>query len=104
MKTFFCKLIPPRPSFAQDMSPAEARLMADHAEYWRGWMAQARVVAFVVVADPAGAFGIGIVEVEGEPELHQLTANDPTILSGQGFRFEVHPMPRGAIRPPMGVA
>jgi hypothetical protein len=104
MKTFFCKLIPPRPTFAQDMSPAEARLMAEHAEYRRGWMARGRVVAFGVVADPAGVFGIGILEVDDEREMDQLTGGDPTILRGQGFRFEVHPMPRGAIHPPMGVA
>ena len=27
------------------------------------------------------------------------TDNDPTIRSGQGFRFEVHPMPSGAVWP-----
>jgi hypothetical protein len=85
------------------MSPAERELMAHHAEYWRGWMGRGHVVAFGVVADPAGVYGVGIVEVEDELQVHRLTANDPTILSGQGFRFEVHPMPRGAVHPPLSV-
>ena len=104
MKTFFCRLVPPRPTFGQDMSEAEAKLMADHAAYWRGWMAKGHVIAFGVVADPAGAYGVGIVEVEDEADVRRLTANDPTILHGQGFRFDVHPMPRGAVHPPMSLA
>jgi hypothetical protein len=43
------------------------------------------------------------VEVEDERQVHQFTENDPTILSGQGFRFEVHPMPRGAVHPAVSV-
>jgi YCII-related domain len=86
------------------MSEAEAKLMADHATYWREWMAKGHVVAFGVVADPAGVYGIGIVEVEDEAGVRMLTEYDPTILRGQGFRFDVHLMPRGAVHPPMSAA
>ena|SRR5689334_4933038 len=102
MKTFFCKLVPPRPSFAQDLSEAERKLMQEHAAYWREWMEKGHVVAFGVVADPAGAFGMGIVEVDDDAVVERLTANDPTILSGRGFRFDVFLMPRGAVHPPLG--
>jgi hypothetical protein len=78
--------------------------MADHAAYWRGWMAKGHVVAFGVVADPAGVYGIGIVEVGDEAEVRRLTENDPTILHGEGFRFDVHLMPHGAVHPPMSLA
>jgi hypothetical protein len=97
---FFCKLIPPRTTFAQDMSQAEALLMEKHAAYWHGLMSRGRVVAFGLVADPAAAFGVGIVEVETGDEVRALTANDPTIRSGRGFHFEVHPMPFGVVHPP----
>jgi hypothetical protein len=97
MKAFFCRLIPPRPSFAEDMSEAEAQLMEEHARYWRDWMAKGRVVAFGLVGDPAGPYGIGIVEVEDEAQLRSFTENDPTIRSGRGFRFEVHQMPFGVV-------
>ena len=99
MRTYFCKLLPPRPTFAQDMTPAEGALMQQHAVYWREWMARGRVITFGVVADPAGVFGVGIVEVEDESEVRDLTDNDPTIRAGQGFRFDVHPMPFGAVHP-----
>ncbi len=100
MTTYFCRLIPPRPSFAQDLDAEEARLMGEHAAYWREWMRKGKVVAFGVVADPAGAYGIGIIEVTDEAEARSLTAGDPTIVSGRGFRHELHLMPRGAVHPP----
>ena len=96
--TFFCRLLPPRASFMQDMTPAEAQLMQEHGAYWREWLARGHVVAFGVVGDPAGVFGVGIVEFEGEAEVHAFTGKDPTILAGQGFRFEVFPMPFGVVR------
>jgi uncharacterized protein YciI len=99
MKTFFCKLIAPRATFAQDMSAAEAQIMQEHAAYWRGWMDRGHVVAFGLVADPRGVFGIGIVEVEDEADVRSLKANDPTIKANVGFAFEVHPMPRGVLKP-----
>ena len=104
MKTFFCKLIPPRPTFAQDMSAAEGRVMQEHAAYWRRLMAKGQVVVFGVVGDAAGAFGMGIVEVDADATVQSFTANDPVILSGRGFRYEVHLMPRGAVHPPLGAA
>ena len=34
MKYFFCKLTPPRPTFAADMTDAERQLMHQHVAYW----------------------------------------------------------------------
>jgi uncharacterized protein len=99
MAAFFCKLIPPRATFAQDMSEAEAKIMEEHAGYWHDLMEKRRAVTFGLVADPDGAYGIGVVDVDGDAAARQLTENDPTILSRRGFRFEVYPMPFGAARP-----
>ncbi len=99
MKTFFCKLIPPRPTFPQDMSQAEAKLMQDHAAYWRDWMSKGNVVAFGPVWDPAGAYGIGIVQFADDAAVRSFAGDDPTIRGGAGFRVEIHPMPRGVITP-----
>jgi len=52
-----------------------------------------------LVADPAGAYGIGVVEVAGDAEVRSLTDGDPTIRSGLGFTFEIYPMPFGAVHP-----
>lgn len=100
MNTFFCKLVPPRPTFSQDVTEAEREIMREHAAYWQRCLEAGHVVAFGLVADPAGAFGMGIIEVADEDEARRLTAEDPAILSGRGFRYEIHPMPRGAIHPP----
>ena len=95
---FFCKLLPPRASFAQDMTEAEAQLMQQHAAYWQEWMRKGHIVTFGLVADPAGAYGIGVVDFAGEDEVHAFTSGDPTIQAQRGFRFEVLPMPFGAVR------
>ena len=99
MPAYYCKLLPPRPTFLQDMTPDERAVMGEHAVHWREWMARGKVVTFGVVADPAAVFGVGIVEVDDEAELRRLTEEDPTIRSGRGFRWETHPMPFGAVHP-----
>jgi len=95
---FFCKLLPPRPSFLQDMTEDEGRLMQEHAEYWREWLARGNVIAFGVVGDPSGVYGAGMVEFESLEEVETFTEGDPTIRAQGGFRFEIHPMPFGVVR------
>ena len=34
MKYFICRLNPPRPSFAQNMTEMESKVMGDHIAYW----------------------------------------------------------------------
>ncbi len=103
-KAFYCKLVAPRPSFAQDMSPAEAQAMQDHGVYWRNQMGTGRVVVFGLVADPTAAFGVIILEVPDAEAARRLTANDPAIQAGFGLRYEIHPMPLGATYPSKGAA
>ena len=71
--------------------------MKDHALYWRGLLAQGKVVAFGLVGDPAGAFGIGILQAEDAGEARTLMDADPTVLSRRGFRIDILPMPMGAV-------
>jgi len=99
MLTFFCKLIPPRPTFAMDLSPAEAEVMKRHALYWQDLIARGvvRVFALGLVLDPAGAFGIGVMEREDESAVRALTAEDPAIKAGIGMHYEIHPLPRGVM-------
>ena len=94
MKYFFCKLIPPRPTFVQDMTEAEAAIMRDHVAYWTGLMNQGKALAFGPVADPRGGYGIGIIAVENEVDIDALRLNDPTIKADRGFAFEALPMLR----------
>lgn len=95
---FFCKLVAPRPTFGQDMTPAEAQLMQRHAVYWNELMAQGHVITFGVVGDPKGVFGIAVVSFDSEAEVRAATDADPVIQAVQGFSFEIYPMPFGAAR------
>ena len=74
---FFVKLIPPRPTFSEDMSAGERQFMQQHALYWTDLMNKRIVVVFGPVLDPAGTYGIGIVEAEDEKHLRSLLAGDP---------------------------
>ena len=97
MTSYFCKLMAPRASFLRDMSPDEEKVMREHGAYWRQAMAAGNVIAFGLVADPAGAYGVGVVEFADDAAVREFTDNDPTILSQRGFRFEIQPMPFGVV-------
>ena len=92
MAFFFCRLIAPRPSFAFDLDDEERALMGAHGAYLRRFGEQGKAVIFGPVADPAGPWGLGIFEVADETELKTILDNDPTVLSGRGFRYEALPM------------
>jgi uncharacterized protein YciI len=94
MKNYLFRLIPPRATFPADISAAEAALMQQHAAYWSGLMQQGKVIAFGPVADPRGAWGVGLLQLDDGDDAHALGAADPAILANAGFSFEVHPMPK----------
>jgi uncharacterized protein YciI len=98
MGYFLYKLIPPRPTFAQDMTEAEAKVMQEHAAYWNGLTDRAIAVVFGPVADPKGVWGLAIVEVEDDAAARALGTNDPAMKAGLNFKLEVYPMPRALLR------
>src|SRR5271166_4680228 len=74
---FFCRLIPPRPTFAADMTPDEASIMQSHVAYWSDLLARGKAVVFGPVADPHGPWGLGVIRVADEAEASALTEGDP---------------------------
>jgi len=90
---FLCRLLPPRPTFQQDMSESEKRLMGQHVAYWTDLAERGAAIAFGAVADPEGGWGVGILQVRDPAELAGLQQNDPTIRSGLGFKYQTFPMP-----------
>jgi len=94
MTYFFCRLNAPRPTFSQDMTPAEFAVMQAHVAYWSGLIAKRTAIAFGPVADPKGAWGLGVVEVENEDEVRGIVDDDPVMKVGAGFSCDVYPMPR----------
>jgi uncharacterized protein len=89
---FLCKLIPPRPSFVQDMTEFERKVMQEHATYWNGLIDDGIAIVFGLVLDPRGAWGVGIFDVANESDARDVGANDPAVKTG-GLTFEVYPMP-----------
>jgi uncharacterized protein YciI len=97
MKYFLTKLIPPRPTFAQDMTEVEAQVMRNHGAYWTELAERGTAIIFGPVADPDGVWGVGILEVENEAEVQALTAHDPVMRAGIGARYEILPMASAVI-------
>ena len=54
---FLCRLLPPRPTFVQDMTPEEGQVMQAHAAYWQALLAQGIAIVFGPVLDPKGPGG-----------------------------------------------
>jgi hypothetical protein len=104
MSHFLCKLKPPRLTFLSDMSPEEALVMRRHREYWTPRVEIGVVIAMGPVTDPAGAYGVAIVEAPSRAALDAMLASDPAILSKAGFCYEVFPMPAIAVRPSLPLA
>jgi uncharacterized protein len=98
MASYFAyRLIPPRPGFAEDMSEAEAATMGEHVAYWQALLDRGTAVVFGPVADPAGSWGLAVVEAGGEADVRALAADDPAVRSGLAT-FEVHAMPGAIVR------
>ena len=98
---FLYRLIPPRPSFATDMRPEEAEIMRAHVAYWTGLLERGSVVAFGPVLDPAGVWGLGLIQAEDQAAAAALAGGDPAIVGGVG-RCEILPMGPAVARPVAG--
>ncbi|MBV9945854.1 MAG: SRPBCC domain-containing protein [Myxococcales bacterium] len=94
---FFCRLLPPRPSFMADMSDAERDVMMKHGAYWRELAQKGHAIVFGPVADPKGGWGLGVIRAADEAQMHALRDHDPAILSGRGFQYEILPMVRAVL-------
>lgn len=88
---FYWKLIPPRPTFARDMTDQERALMDEHGAYCAQQFDAGKLLLYGPVMAPEGAFGVGILEVADEAEARQFGENDPSVRAGMN-RFEIYPM------------
>lgn len=92
MAYFFFKLVPPRPSFPQDITEAEGELMKRHAAYWQSLLDKGFVLVFGPVLDPKGPYGAGIATFADDETARSFAADDPVIKADCGFTYEVCPM------------
>lgn len=90
-KHYFLKLIPPRPTFVQDMTEEERLLMREHTRYTREHFTAGRLLIYGPVMAAGGAFGMAVLEVADEAEAQQFIEGDPTVKAGLN-KFEICPM------------
>ena len=86
---FFLKLVPRRPTFAQDMTPEERGIMMQHVAYWKKFLDEEKVLVYGTVMDPAAVYSMGIVTTDDEDEVKALIAGDP---AGQINNYEYYRM------------
>jgi uncharacterized protein YciI len=88
---FVYKLIPPRPTFAQDMDGDERAVMSRHAAYWMELLEQGKVVVFGPVQEPDRTWGLGVFEADDLDHARATVDGDPAISSGMAT-MELSPM------------
>jgi uncharacterized protein YciI len=93
MKHLFVKLNPPRADFMQTMTGDELALMGAHQAYWAGLAEKGWAVAYGPVADPSGGYGAGFWALPDDQDPQALANGDPVVRAGQGFRYDIFPMP-----------
>ena len=91
MIQFLYQLIAPRPTFVADMTEAERATMDAHAGYWRDLTERGACLIFGPVLDPAGPWGLAIVETSTEDEASTIFQADPAITSGM-CTYQMAPM------------
>lgn len=91
---FFVRTQNPRPTFHLDMTGDERAVMTRHVAYWSEKAEEGTAVVFGPVMDPAGAYGMGVYQVQDEAEMRDLLAHDP---ANGLLQYEVFPMPRAVI-------
>jgi hypothetical protein len=94
---FLFRLLPPRPTFATEMTAGEAALMKEHIGYWNGLIETGSAIVFGPVMAKEGPWGLGIIEAADETGAKLVAEGDPTIKA-RLHRYELIPMRIGAIR------
>jgi uncharacterized protein YciI len=111
VSTFVLRLLPPRPSFALDMTDVERDVMERHAAHWQPWVDDGRMVVFGPVLDGTGGWGLAVVQTgrdtgdgvdpgadqAAEQEFRAFAATDPAIASGT-VQAEIGTMMGGFVR------
>jgi uncharacterized protein len=88
---FLYRLLPPRPTFAQEMNPAEAEVMERHVGYWQDLLNRDVAVAFGPVLHPEDPWGLGLLELDDEQAARAIAEDDPAVKTAT-CTYELVPM------------
>jgi uncharacterized protein len=87
-KSWFIRLIPPRPTFDKDMTDAEGTLMQQHYVYWKDLFEKGVCLFGGPVLDPKGVYGVLAIRAADEEEARSIASADPSVKAGLN-RIEV---------------
>jgi uncharacterized protein len=79
---YACELIPPRPTFMEDMDDREREILARHTAYWNRAIERGRAVLYGPVFGPGGAWGLGVFRADGGKDARAFVEADPAVASG----------------------
>ena len=79
---FACELIPPRPTFMEDMDDAERVVLARHTAYWNRAIERGKAVLYGPVFGPDGAWGLGVFHAADLKEARAFVDADPAVAEG----------------------
>jgi hypothetical protein len=82
MTWYLYRLIPPRPDFGSTMTDSERAAMGEHVVYWTGQLDAGKAIIFSPVADPAGDWGMAVVNASSYGEIQQMGEHDPAVAAG----------------------
>jgi uncharacterized protein len=82
VKTWLIHIIPPRPTFDKDATPAEDALMEQHFVYWKGLNEKGVCLFGGPVLDPRGVYGVIVVRATSEDDARALGEADPSVKAG----------------------
>jgi len=72
--------------------------MRAHVAYCGELLRAGKALVFGPVADPAGVWGLGVLQLPDDADPHEIVANDPVIKADAGFACQVMPMLRAATK------
>lgn len=82
MKSWLIRIIPPRPTFDKDSTPAEDALMEQYFAYWKDLNEKGVCIFGGPVLDPKGMYGIIVVRATDEDGARALGDGDPSVKAG----------------------
>lgn len=72
--------------------------MQAHVAYCGELLQAGKALIFGPVSDPAGVWGLGVLQLADDADPQEIVANDPVSKANAGFTYQVMPMLRAATR------
>jgi uncharacterized protein YciI len=99
VSAYVYRFVSRKPDLPVSMTEHEAAAVRhEHVAYWKALLDKGTAVAFGPVLDPAGAWGIAIVEADSPEEAESIRAADPVIRENLS-KIDIYPMPDAFVRP-----